>query len=159
MHTCWVVFSQAILIIKTAVQQSLQLRCNLSATEKNDNCREYTQDLAKFYKGCIIMSHQKYFEHAQKTSCNWFWSSTSCEGFLGAAYQSNHGTVADRSPISRRPISWIISSTLSMAKRRPVADILQSQLKQKLCCLSGKQSFCNMGHKGGQNRQYHQSGW
>ena len=27
-----------------------------------------------------------------------------------------------------------------MAKRRPVADSLQCQLKQKLCCLSGKHS-------------------
>ena len=27
-----------------------------------------------------------------------------------------------------------------MAKRRPVADKLQCQLKQKLCCLSGKHS-------------------
>ena len=83
---------------------------NLSATEKRTISEKYHRTWQSFAKVAvrspIIMSHQKYFEHVQKTSRDWFWSPTCCEGFLEATYQSNHRTVANRSPISRRQVSW-----------------------------------------------------
>ena len=51
---------------------------------------------------------------------------------LAKPYQLNCRILADPSPISRRPISWIIwiinLSTWSMSKRRLIADRLQCQL-------------------------------
>ena len=62
----------SITISKAAVQHGLRPACDLSVTEKNDNCREVAEVAARFYKGPSKVADQNQlpqsFEHAQKTS-------------------------------------------------------------------------------------------
>ena len=92
-------------------------------------------------------------------SHNWFWWQTRCEGFLEAPYQSNHRTIADRLPISRWPISWIIWILISSSWHglwlnddRLPTGCSASLNKSYVVFLANIQSFCNMGHKGGHKK-------
>ena len=125
-------------------------------------------------RSLIKISHSQSLEHAQKTSCDWFQSPTSCKGFLEVTDQSPTScqSVTNWYPISRQPISstlWRLIGDQSATDRRLLAHwsptgwvptstkpILPSWHHFTTSVESVYISWCTEVAK---NRQQHQSRW